>query len=126
MESKLRISYKNAHLLIRPTGRELDAEKGSYVPYVLPSCDLPAPQMSSNMSVRHIRKVREELNFDAGMDYSYQDGVLHSPSPSNITVGHLNLHSCVAKRRWDLKEHNHGSLSATGTCSTTFVMGQSS
>jgi hypothetical protein len=61
--------------------------------------------MSSNMSVWLIRKFREELNFDAGMNYSYQDGVFHSPSVSNITAAHLNLHSCVAKRMWDLKEH---------------------
>jgi hypothetical protein len=57
------------------------------------------------MYVRQIRKFREELNFDVGMDYSYKDGQLHSPSASNITATHLNLHSCVAKRIWDLKEH---------------------
>jgi hypothetical protein len=61
--------------------------------------------MSSNMSVRQIRKFREELKFDAGMDCSYKDGVLHPPSVSHITAAHLNLNSCVGKRLWELKEH---------------------
>jgi hypothetical protein len=105
IKSKLRISYRKTQRLIRLTGQEFDADKGSCVPYVLPSCGLTAPQMSSNMSVRQIRKFREDLNFDAGMDYSFQDGVLHSPSASNIIVAHLNLYNCVAKRIWDLKDH---------------------
>jgi hypothetical protein len=49
---KLRISYNKTQRLIRLTGQEFDADKGCYVPYVLPSCGLPAPQMSSNMFVR--------------------------------------------------------------------------
>jgi hypothetical protein len=102
IKSKLRISYKTTQRVVRLTGHEPDADKGSYVTYDLPSCGLPAPQMSSNMSVRQIRKFREELNFDAGMDNSYQDGVLHSRSASNITAAHLNLQTCVAKRQWDL------------------------
>jgi hypothetical protein len=66
-KSKLRNSYKKTHRLIRLAGQEFDADDGSYVSYVLPSCGLPAPQMSSDMSVRQIRKFREELNFDMGM-----------------------------------------------------------
>jgi hypothetical protein len=61
IKSKLRISYKKTQRLIRFTGHEFDADKGPYVPYVLPSCGLPAPQMSSNMSVRQIRKFQEDV-----------------------------------------------------------------
>jgi hypothetical protein len=105
IKSKVRISYEKTQRLICLTGKEFDADsERSDISYIRQSCGLPAPQMSSNMPVRQIRKLREELNLDAGMDYICRDG-MDSPLASNITAAHFDSQSCVAKRIWSLKVH---------------------